>query len=72
MGSVESSVLIMSRISQTRSPQLIGSEKLLVELEVPKNEPFHFFHIFRSTEKFNFSPEAMVSENTSQIISVKS
>ncbi len=34
----------------------IGSKKSFVELGVSKNERFHFFHIFRSTEKFTFSP----------------
>ncbi len=34
----------------------VGSEKSLVELGLPKNELFHFFHIFRYTEKFTFSP----------------
>ncbi len=36
----------------------IGSEKLPVELGIPKND---LFHIFRSTEKFPFSPQVMVS-----------
>ncbi len=35
----------------------IESEKLLVELGVSRNELSHFFHIFRSTEKFSFHPE---------------
>ncbi len=40
----------------------IRSEKSIVELGIPENELFHFsFQIFRSTEKFTFSPEAMVS-----------
>ncbi len=43
----------------------IGSEKLLVELGVPKNELFHFFHIFHSIEKFYFSPWAMVTAESS-------
>ncbi len=39
-----------------KSLAYVGSKKSLVKLGVPKNELFHFFHIFSSTEKFSFSP----------------
>ncbi len=39
-----------------KSLAYIGSKKSLVELGVPKNELFHFFSNFSSTEKFTFSP----------------
>ncbi len=38
-----------------KSPAHIGSEKLLVELEIPKNELFHFSH-FSLYRKVFFSP----------------
>ncbi len=50
-----------SNKSNSKSLAYIGSKKSLVVRGVPKNEFFHFFYIFRSTEKFTFSPTAMVS-----------
>ncbi len=58
MGSVKSSSTDYSNSNKSNLKSLaqIGSEKSLVELQVHKNELFQFFHIFRSTEKFAFSP----------------
>ncbi len=40
----------------------IESKKSLAGFRVPKNELFHFFHIFCSTEKFTFLPDYVVEE----------
>ncbi len=58
MGSVKSSSTDYNDSNKLdpKSLALIGSEKLLVELGIPKISYFTFFHIFRSTEKFTFSP----------------
>ncbi len=56
MGSVKSSDTDNNESNKPNPKSLAytGSKKSLVELGVPKNELFHFFHIFCSTEKLIF------------------
>ncbi len=58
IGSVKSSSADYDEANKTNLTPLfhIQSEKSLVELEVSKKELFDYFHIFRSIEKFTFSP----------------
>ncbi len=55
MGRVKSSSTDYNELNKPNPKPLahIGCEKSLVQLGVPKNELFHFFHF---TEKFTFSP----------------
>ncbi len=39
-----------------KSLAYISSKKSLFRFGILKNKLFHFFHVFHSTEKFNFSP----------------
>ncbi len=57
MGSVKSSGTDYNESNKPNTKFLahIGSEKSLVEFEIPKKELFTFFHIFRLAEKFTFS-----------------